>query len=331
MKRADEILKAASALSPRNSTRPGDGRDELHDRFGIEPVLRVIGVAASTYYGWLAQAANPSARRREDAELAAEIAEIHDVSGGTCGSWRVHAMLRRQGRHVGRKRVERLMRRRPAGGVPAGRALPRPPRPRGGGHRPTSQPPPVDGRRRPHLPLPRDLRHGRYRWTGSRGRHAHRRRGGCVAATTPANSSAARVVVFGLGGTNAMTPATTGGATPPAVAAQAARRRTRPGRHRRRAGRGGLPQPTRCVADLRRPDPARHCHSRAPDRRRVEVARDGARHGDEGEPEQSPCRFEQQHGEQLDRISADQGRPAGTSPSGGRRRCLRTAAWHRRL
>ncbi|MBQ1017545.1 IS3 family transposase [Micromonospora sp. D93] len=67
-------------------------------------------MAVSTYYGWLAQAANPSVRRREDADLAVEIAEIHDVSGGTYGSPRVHAMLRRQGRHVGRKRVERLMR-----------------------------------------------------------------------------------------------------------------------------------------------------------------------------------------------------------------------------
>ncbi|UFN96254.1 IS3 family transposase [Micromonospora aurantiaca] len=84
--------------------------DELRDRFGVEPVLRVIGVAASTYYGWLTQAANPSARRRKDAELAVEIAEIHDVSGGTYGSPRVHAMLCRQGRRVGRKRVERLMR-----------------------------------------------------------------------------------------------------------------------------------------------------------------------------------------------------------------------------
>ncbi|ASW57588.1 hypothetical protein CIK06_10520 [Plantactinospora sp. KBS50] len=42
--------------------------------------------------------------------MAVEIAEIHDVSGGTYGSPRVHAMLRRQGRQVGRKRVERLMR-----------------------------------------------------------------------------------------------------------------------------------------------------------------------------------------------------------------------------
>ncbi|MFC4016841.1 hypothetical protein ACFOW4_02620 [Micromonospora sp. GCM10011542] len=53
--------------------------DELKDRFGVEPVLRVLNVAVSTYYGWLAQAANPSTRRREDAELAVEIAEIHDV------------------------------------------------------------------------------------------------------------------------------------------------------------------------------------------------------------------------------------------------------------
>lgn len=39
-----------------------------------------------------------------------EIAETHDISGGTYGSLWVHAMLRRHGRHVGRKRVERLMR-----------------------------------------------------------------------------------------------------------------------------------------------------------------------------------------------------------------------------
>ncbi|MFI7072999.1 IS3 family transposase [Micromonospora sediminicola] len=84
--------------------------DELKDRFGVEPVLRVLNIAVSTYFGWLAHTANPSARRREDADLAVEIAETHDVSGGTYGSPRVHAMLRRQGRHVDRKRVERLMR-----------------------------------------------------------------------------------------------------------------------------------------------------------------------------------------------------------------------------
>ena len=82
----------------------------LKDRFGIAAILRVLDVAASTYYGWLAQERDPSARRRDDAELLAEITEIHDHSGGTYGSPRVHAILRRRGRRVARKRVERLMR-----------------------------------------------------------------------------------------------------------------------------------------------------------------------------------------------------------------------------
>jgi putative transposase len=82
----------------------------LRDRFGVEPVLRVVGVATSTYYGWLAQAARPAARHRTDAELLVEIRQIHQCSGGTYGAPRVHAQLARQGWRVGRKRVERLMR-----------------------------------------------------------------------------------------------------------------------------------------------------------------------------------------------------------------------------
>ncbi len=82
----------------------------LTDRFGVAPVLQVIGVAASTYYGWLARDRSPSARSRADTELLAEIVEIHDRSGQTYGSPRVHATLLRRGHRVSRKRVERLMR-----------------------------------------------------------------------------------------------------------------------------------------------------------------------------------------------------------------------------
>lgn len=82
----------------------------LKGRFGIAPVLHVLGIAASTYYGWLAQDRAPSARRRGDGELLAEIIDIHDRSAGTYGSPRVHAILRRRGHLVSRKRVERLMR-----------------------------------------------------------------------------------------------------------------------------------------------------------------------------------------------------------------------------
>ncbi|RDI45328.1 IS3 family transposase [Nocardia mexicana] len=80
-----------------------------HPQHSVELVLRVLGIASSTFYGWLQQAKNPS-RRLADEQLLAEIVDIHTSSGGTYGSPRVHAMLRRRGIAVGRKRVERLMR-----------------------------------------------------------------------------------------------------------------------------------------------------------------------------------------------------------------------------
>ena len=84
--------------------------EELKGRFNIAPMLNVLDVAASTYYGRLAQDRDPSRRRRADTELLVEIGEIGERSGATYGAPRVHATLRRRGRHVSRKRVERLMR-----------------------------------------------------------------------------------------------------------------------------------------------------------------------------------------------------------------------------
>jgi putative transposase len=34
--------------------------DEHRDRFGVEPILRVLEVAPSTFYGWLAQRRDPA-------------------------------------------------------------------------------------------------------------------------------------------------------------------------------------------------------------------------------------------------------------------------------
>jgi putative transposase len=73
-------------------------------------VLRVLEVSSSTFYGWLARQRDPASRSRRDAELLAEISEIHHRSGGTYGSPRVHAALHRRAIRVSRKRVERLMR-----------------------------------------------------------------------------------------------------------------------------------------------------------------------------------------------------------------------------
>ncbi len=67
----------------------------------------MLEVTRSAYYAWTK--AEPSARSRENEGLAAEIRAIHREHRERYGSPRVHAELKARGRHVGRKRVERLM------------------------------------------------------------------------------------------------------------------------------------------------------------------------------------------------------------------------------
>ncbi|MGC5342084.1 IS3 family transposase [Streptomyces sp. DT171] len=81
-----------------------------HPHLGVECVLRELSIASSTYYRWRRAEKEPCERRRRDVELTGQIKEIHAGSGGIYGSPRVYAMLKRDGVHVGRKRVERLMR-----------------------------------------------------------------------------------------------------------------------------------------------------------------------------------------------------------------------------
>ncbi|MEU3755757.1 IS3 family transposase [Streptomyces olivoreticuli] len=81
-----------------------------HPHLGVEPVLREISVPSSTYYRWRRAGREPCERRRRDGELTEQIRTIHADSGGIYGSPRVHAVLKREGVRVGRKRVERLMR-----------------------------------------------------------------------------------------------------------------------------------------------------------------------------------------------------------------------------
>jgi putative transposase len=83
--------------------------DQHRDRFGVEPILRVLEVPVSTFYGWQAQQRRPCLRRRQDAWLAGKIRAVHSRSGGTYGAPRIHAQLRRDGIRTSRKRVERLM------------------------------------------------------------------------------------------------------------------------------------------------------------------------------------------------------------------------------
>jgi putative transposase len=68
----------------------------------------VLGVSPSGFY---ASASRPPSRRAvQDQDLARRIRDVHAMSRGTYGAWRVHAELREEGVRVGRKRIARLMR-----------------------------------------------------------------------------------------------------------------------------------------------------------------------------------------------------------------------------
>ncbi|MFI0349983.1 IS3 family transposase [Actinomadura sp. 9N407] len=66
--------------------------DHLRDRFGVEPVCRVLDLCPGTYYGRKRRPPSPCAQR--DAVL---IEQIRDVHQAYYGARRVHRQLRRQG------------------------------------------------------------------------------------------------------------------------------------------------------------------------------------------------------------------------------------------
>ena len=93
-----------------------------HPHLGVEPVLRELHIPSSTYYRWRRAEKEPCERKRQDAELTGKIRRIHEDSDGIYGSPRVHAVLKREDVHIGRKRVERLMREAGLAGISPRRA-----------------------------------------------------------------------------------------------------------------------------------------------------------------------------------------------------------------
>ncbi len=103
----------------------------------IKLMCRVLGVSRSGFHAWAAR--EPSARAVADEALSGRIAAIHQDSLKTYGSPRVHAELRLEdGVHVGRKRVERLMRQAAWAGRSSGGAARRQSASRASGPRRTS-------------------------------------------------------------------------------------------------------------------------------------------------------------------------------------------------
>ena len=74
----------------------------------VSLMCELLEVSESGYWAWCKRP--PSDRELSDAWLTERIRQVHAASKGRYGGPRVHAMLRREGIRVGRKRVERLMR-----------------------------------------------------------------------------------------------------------------------------------------------------------------------------------------------------------------------------
>jgi putative transposase len=82
--------------------------DAHRERFGVEPICETLGVSASAYYQ---RATNQrSARQVDDERLLGLITDLHARNYYAYGSRRMWKALLRSGEHVGRSRVERLMR-----------------------------------------------------------------------------------------------------------------------------------------------------------------------------------------------------------------------------
>jgi putative transposase len=81
--------------------------DGHRDRWGVEPICRVLQIAPSTYYA--ARGRSPSARVRRDAQLKVEIARVHKANFSVYGARKVWRQLGRESIAVGRDRVARLM------------------------------------------------------------------------------------------------------------------------------------------------------------------------------------------------------------------------------
>ncbi len=78
------------------------------ERFGVEPICRVLEIAPSTYYS--AKARGPSVRAGRDEQLKPMIARVHENNFGVYGARKIWAQLNREGTRVARCTIERLMR-----------------------------------------------------------------------------------------------------------------------------------------------------------------------------------------------------------------------------
>ena len=87
--------------------------DDHREVYGVEPICRVLPIAASTYHDHVAKRRDParrSARVRRDAALKVEVRRVFEENFRVYGVRKVWRQLRREGIEVARCTVARLMR-----------------------------------------------------------------------------------------------------------------------------------------------------------------------------------------------------------------------------
>ena len=112
------VLREARGATPRayspcpgdrNSTRQGFAFMKANQAtWPLATMARLLKVSRSGFHAWCHHV--PSAHAQQDAALLTRIRAIYLRSHGTYGMPRIHAVLAREGIHVARKRVARLMR-----------------------------------------------------------------------------------------------------------------------------------------------------------------------------------------------------------------------------
>jgi len=114
--------------------------DDHRKVYGVEPICAVLPIAPSTYYARKAVEADPcraSARAQRDQWLRGEIRRVWAANFEVYGARKVWRQLNREGIHVARCTVERLMRALGLEGARRGRAFRVTTQPADAGERPT--------------------------------------------------------------------------------------------------------------------------------------------------------------------------------------------------
>ncbi|MEV4177066.1 IS3 family transposase [Nonomuraea sp. NPDC049709] len=95
--------------------------DAHRDRFGAEPICRVLQHAPSTYCA--ARSRPPSARANRDEQLKADIKRVYEDNYRCYGVGKMYHQLRRDGHQVARCTVRRLMRELGIQGLVCGKSV----------------------------------------------------------------------------------------------------------------------------------------------------------------------------------------------------------------